>query len=206
MISVTNCCNGQTLDSLQNDILINNIYLVGKDTIEQGKDSMIKKVSEQLWDMKDESINGLTNSSKSIMQKNKDKLGAYTNDSAARSLYSINSLKELLFKKPFFKMNGGFITYNMNYRSAIDTPFAEKNILQHNAYGNFNVSIANIPFNVNYLFRRSNSSIYRNINDVQVVFDAMQFNNNIKRLLTDKFSAAGAAPQALDSVLCLPCY
>jgi hypothetical protein len=92
----------------------------------------------------------------------------------------VNSLNTIFKEKPFLKFNSGFVSYNMNYRSNIDTPFTEKNILQHNAYGNINLSVANLPFRVNYLLRKSNSAIFRNINDVQLEFDAIQFGNTIR--------------------------
>ena len=81
-------------------------------------------------------------------------------DSNLKPLLSVVNLSTLNFKKPFFKINGGYVLYNTNYRSYIDTPFAEKNIMQHNACGNINFSLADIPFRINYLLRRSNSFFF----------------------------------------------
>ncbi len=89
------------------------------------------------------------------------------------------SMNEMFESGQFVKLNGGAITYNYNYRSNVDTPFAEKNLQQHNSYGNISLSVAGLPFNINYLVRRSNSDYFQDINDVQVQFDAMQFRSNL---------------------------
>jgi hypothetical protein len=87
-----------------------------------------------------------------------------------------NSNTEQLFSrssKSFIHIHGGFSSYAMNYRSIIDTPFAERNIIQHNLSGQVNFIAGNIPLQVTYLVRRSNSDFFRNIQDVQMALDPM---------------------------------
>jgi hypothetical protein len=180
IIVSANCCKAQSRDS------INNIFLEKKikDTVSFFADTILKMVKQELINGKKHLYGNLKNS---IKQNLKPQQGTFL-----KSLLPINSLNTIFKEKPFFKFNGGFISYNMNYRSNIDTPFAEKNILQHNTYGNLNFSVANLPFRVNYLLRRSNSAIFRNINDVQLEFDAMQFGNTIKTKLKEKVFAIAA--------------
>lgn len=92
------------------------------------------------------------------------------------------SFRQLFERKLLLKYNGGFISYNFNHRSNIDTPFLEKNITQHNITGNLNFTVAgNLPFTVNYWSRQSNSVYFRNITDVQIIFDATRFRNLIQK-------------------------
>jgi hypothetical protein len=95
--------------------------------------------------------------------------------------------KEAIPKQSFVELNGGFVSYNFNYRSNMDTPFIDKNIVQHNAYGGMNISLFSIPFRVNYLLRRSNSNLFNDINDVQIEFDARQYNSGFRSAFKEKF-------------------
>ncbi|MCP9752455.1 hypothetical protein [Ferruginibacter sp. HRS2-29] len=99
------------------------------------------------------------------------------------------SLKGQTPKAELVTFNGGIITYNWNYRTNIDTPVVEKNIQQHSATGHLNFGIAGIPFRVSYLLRRSNSQYFRDINDVQVVYDASMYRNAMQQELRKKLLA-----------------
>ena len=120
-------------------------------------------------------------------------------DSLAKSMLPVFSFKNMFTQKPLIKFGGGTISYNFNYRSYIDTPFAESNIQQHSAIGNFNMYVGSIPFRINYLFRRSNSTLFKNINDIQVQYDAATFNSNIKATLKQRLLSI--APSLKDSLL-----
>lgn len=62
-----------------------------------------------------------------------------------------NPFQNLFNTKPIFKINGGIVTYTGNYRSLIDTPYAEKGILQNNITGRLDATVAGIlPLQVNY--------------------------------------------------------
>lgn len=111
---------------------------------------------------------------------------------------SVSKTTRIVFPKtalPSFKsgiqFNGGFLVYNFNYRKNIDTPIVEKNILQHSSYGQMNFSVFSLPVNVSYLVRRSNSEYYRDINDVQVAYDAGAFQNNFKSNIKQRLIDAG---------------
>lgn len=71
-------------------------------------------------------------------------------------------------KAPLIYFQQGYIQYNMNYRSRIDTPFAETGIIQHlgMATGNF-VIAGKLPVTVSYIERQSNSSLFRDFRDIR---------------------------------------
>jgi len=82
--------------------------------------------------------------------------------------------------KHLLAVTGGYISYNFNYRSTIDTPFLETGIYQNQVSGNFDVLVADqLPFTVSYLGRQSNSNFYKDIADVQVSFNSNAFQNGL---------------------------
>jgi hypothetical protein len=87
--------------------------------------------------------------------------------------------------------NGGVVNYNLSYRTNIDTPIVEKNILQHSATGNLNFGVYGIPVSVRYLLRRSNSQFFRDINDVQVTYDAALYKNSLRQALRKQLAEQG---------------
>jgi hypothetical protein len=101
-----------------------------------------------------------------------------------------NPFRNLFNTRPFFKLNGGMVCYNANYRALIDTPYAEKDILQHNITGRWDATVAGIvPIQVNYWLRRSNSSFFRNIYDVQVAFNQAAFREKLKATMRQRMLA-----------------
>jgi len=149
-----------------------------RDTFPSRKDSMLSSIKKLPENMKGKLDTGLIRFKESLT-------GGFTKtagikpDSIALSMLPAISFNGMLRTKPFIKLNSGWLSYNFNYRSNVDTPFTEKNIQQHNSYGYLNLSVAGLPFNVNYLIRRSNSAYFRDINDVQIQFDALQFRNSL---------------------------
>ncbi len=93
----------------------------------------------------------------------------------------LDPYQELLHNSgPFFRFDGGYIGYNYNYHSSTDTPYAEKNISQNIINANINFSIEKyLPFIANFYITRSNSQYFRNITDVQIVFNSALFRNQI---------------------------
>lgn len=84
----------------------------------------------------------------------------------------IDSLKRkdsLIDKKaPLLAFKQGFIQYNLNYRSYIDTPYAESDIFQHTGMVNADFVIAGtVPITVSYFERESNSALFRDFRDVR---------------------------------------
>jgi len=111
-----------------------------------------------------------------------------------------NPFKNLFITRPAFRINGGMVSYNFNYRSFLDTPYAEKDLMQHNIMGRFNVTVAgNFPLQVNYWVRQTNSPFFKNIYDVQVAFNGNDFHNNLQNQMRARLLAL--APAVKDSLL-----
>lgn len=86
----------------------------------------------------------------------------------------------LAVTKPLFRLDGGTVAYHLFYRANIDTPYAEKDIIQHTLTGAFNFTIANsFPVKLSVLGRKSNSFYFRDIYDARVEFDQSRFRSNI---------------------------
>lgn len=87
-------------------------------------------------------------------------------------------------QKSFLKIGSGYINYNLNYRSGIDTPITEKNISQHLVSGSFNAVVAHsIPLRITYFERQSNSNIFRDFRDVRVELNTQE----LQQMQADKF-------------------
>jgi len=88
--------------------------------------------------------------------------------------------KEAVHPSPSLAFTGGYASYGFNYRSDLDTPYTEKNITQHQVVSTLNFMVGGlIPIRVNSFIRRSNSSVFRDITDVQVAFDAAGYRNGL---------------------------
>ena len=99
--------------------------------------------------------------------------------SRMRSAYS--AYGEELKRAPFLVMNRGTVAFNSEYRSFIDTPYMGKDILQHQLRSTVEVTLAGkIPLTVHAYLRQSNSSLFRDIADVQVLFNGSGFKNNVQ--------------------------
>jgi hypothetical protein len=118
---------------------------------------------------------------------------------AANASQNLNSninplpgLKNQIFNKNpnshFFRLIEGNISYNYEYRSIIDTPFAEKNISQHQQFTSILVGIGNLPIRINSFIRKSNSALFKDIVDFQVQFDGIQYSNKIKEQFFNQLS------------------
>lgn len=82
--------------------------------------------------------------------------------------------------EPLLKVHGN-ILYNYTYRSYIDTPFAEHDVMQHLVQTNLNFVYKNkYPFRVTITNRSSNSQWFQNATDVSVQFNRNQLLDNIK--------------------------
>lgn len=93
---------------------------------------------------------------------------------------------------PLLQFNGGYAAYNMQYRGLLDTPFVEQSVYQHNLTGRMGVSVSNLPLQVSYLVRHSNSIFYKDIIDVQVNFDVNQYRNNLMLSAKQRLLEKGA--------------
>jgi hypothetical protein len=93
-------------------------------------------------------------------------------------------------KEKFLTVHGN-ITYFFNYRSYIDTPFAENDVMQHAVQTRLDMMFREkYPFTVYLTSRRSNSDFFSNATDVSFQFHQAQMLDNIKRDMrtgADKF-------------------
>jgi len=81
----------------------------------------------------------------------------------------------------------GNVSYDFFYRSAIDTPIAQKDFRQHTERIYLNVLIKEkYPLKVNLSSRQSNSPYFRNFVDVNFQFDRFAYNKNLKQQLLNK--------------------
>jgi hypothetical protein len=111
-----------------------------------------------------------------------------------------NPFRNMLISKPVLRLNGGYVSYQFNYRSVIDTPYAEKDIVQHNVMGRLDMTVAGfVPLQVNYWLRQSNSNFFRNIADVQVSFSGAALRNKLQTGMRNRLLAL--APSLQDSLL-----
>lgn len=113
-----------------------------------------------------------------------------------------DSVKTQLFNIPnrpaFLQFRGGYAGYIFNYRSVLDTPYAEKNIAQHQVVSTLNFTIKGmIPIRVNSFIRRSNSAIFRDITDIQVAFDAAAYRNQLAARVRDRMLQQAPSPDTL---------
>ncbi|MGN6419509.1 MAG: hypothetical protein ACTHMC_18560 [Pseudobacter sp.] len=101
--------------------------------------------------------------------------------------------------KPLVKFGGGYVSYQFDYRSNIDTPYVEKNLAQHNTTGHLNFTVGNIlPLRVTFWSRQSNSSLFRDITSVNVSFDAGTFRNQLQAAMKQRLLKL--APNLQDSL------
>ncbi|MFL5744272.1 MAG: hypothetical protein ACJ751_06380 [Niastella sp.] len=84
---------------------------------------------------------------------------------------------------PLLKITGN-ILYDVNYRSRIDTPYAEKNVYQHTVQTRLDlVYKERYPFKLYVTTRFSNSSLFRKYTDLNFQFNQSEFKRNIKERL-----------------------
>ena len=180
-------------ESLKN-LKANNSDSLLKKKIRSTTDTTIK----QLKKLPDTLFNSLKSKGQHISESLKN-LKVNNLDSFIKMQLPSFSLRNQFNTKPLIKFTGGYNTYNFNYRSYIDTPLAEINIYQHYANGSLGYSVGVLPLKVNYLFSRSNSVLFREINDIQVAFDVNQYKTNLYSGL--KNNLLSIADKLRDSVL-----
>jgi hypothetical protein len=79
-------------------------------------------------------------------------------------------------RKPFVSLKGGYINYQWNYRSNIDTPFLESNISQHLIAASVDLEVSGVlPLRVTLFQRFSNSDVFRDFTDFRVEFNGYAF-------------------------------
>lgn len=103
------------------------------------------------------------------------------------------------FSKPWIGLYGGRMDYTYYYRSNTDTPFIQQGAYQHQINASVGLMVGNVlPLRTNIQIRRSNSPLFRNITDVQLVLDVPLLQQQTYKGLLDHI--AGTAYQLRDSV------
>lgn len=149
------------------------------------KDSVIGSIKSVVEDTLRTTVSNDINSLKSRIQNSLSGIQKIKiEDVKTRQIPSFSFNK--IFTKPMLKFGGGYVAYNSNFRSGIDTPVAEKNILQQNLAGSLNMFVAGLPLRTNFLIRRSNSNYFTNITDIQVEFDASKFHEQLQTGLKER--------------------
>jgi hypothetical protein len=92
--------------------------------------------------------------------------------------------------QPWILLHGNTL-YNSNYRSYIDTPFAQNNVFQHLVQSNFDFLIKNkYPIRMTVTSRSSNSPFFRNTLDVNFNISQQQILENIKQSYKNQINEA----------------
>jgi hypothetical protein len=176
------------------------------DTLPSLKEIISSKTKSFIPRLREDSTKpSLDSSFKHLLKSEKDKFAGlfhFKHKPGKDSAVASQKITETnhFFSKPLIGFQGGYVNYDYNYRSSIDTPFAEQNISQHNISGNIGTVIANtLPFRINFWIRRSNSVLYQDITDIQVSFDAAGFRNQLVNNLQKRLQAF--KPSEKDSLL-----
>ncbi|UAY53236.1 hypothetical protein [Ferruginibacter albus] len=123
--------------------------------------SEVKKIDDTL-----EAISGICKNG--ILIRNKKTIGV------------VKAKDQMESKIPFIQL-GGNITYYYNYRSYIDTPIAQHDMMQHIVQTYMNGMVAGeYPFRATFTYRGSNSPFFSNTSDVSIQYRQSDMISKIK--------------------------
>ena len=96
------------------------------------------------------------------------------------------NVDSVLKSTKLLEIRGGFVSYQWNYRSNIDTPFLEKDLSQHFLSAGLDITVAGkLPVRVTLFHRSSNSLMFRDYTDFRVDYDVQTLRNWNSRKLGD---------------------
>jgi len=101
--------------------------------------------------------------------------------------YKLPNSNAIVNKKsePLLKVTGN-ILYDVNYRSRIDTPYAENNVYQHTLQTRLDLLYkSQYPFRIYLTTRFSNSSLFRDYTDLNFQFNPSDFKRIVSQKLLD---------------------
>ncbi|MCC6290074.1 MAG: hypothetical protein IT249_19520 [Chitinophagaceae bacterium] len=104
-------------------------------------------------------------------------------------LKSVEGIKPIIAPaanhKPLLKINGN-ILYDVNYRSRIDTPYAEKDVYQHTLQTRIDILYKDkYPLKLYVTSRFSNTPLFRNYTDFNLRFNPADFKRIAKQQLLE---------------------
>ncbi|MBW7892250.1 MAG: hypothetical protein H3C48_14760, partial [Chitinophagaceae bacterium] len=90
-------------------------------------------------------------------------------------------------RNPLLTSIHGNVTYDFFYRSAIDTPYVDNDVIQHLLSTNIYTTIRNaVPVIIQLNARRSNSYLFKNYFDANIQFDGQSYRNLTKERLKER--------------------
>ncbi|HVU99122.1 MAG TPA: hypothetical protein VHE34_28060 [Puia sp.] len=109
-------------------------------------------------------------------------------------------VKSLPPSVPLLQVHGN-VLYNLNYYSRIDTPYNEKNIYQHTIQTWLDILIkGQYPFRIFLTNHFSNSSLFRNYNDLNLSYNNSGFSQQIRDQLRRVFLQNLPSQKLIDSL------
>ncbi len=101
---------------------------------------------------------------------------------------------------PFLKIHGN-ILYDVNYYSNIDTPYNQKDVYQHTVQVYLDITVKNhYPIRLYFTTRFSNSLLFKNFTDVNLLYASNLFTQGIEEQLKKKMLASMGSLPKLDSL------
>ena len=95
----------------------------------------------------------------------------------------------------------GNILYSVDYRSNIDTPYAEKNIYQHTVQTYLDVTVKDhYPIRVYLTNRFSNSGLFRNFSNLNFQFNQQQFKQQVRDNIKNQLRQRAAFKDSLPAL------
>lgn len=141
--------------------------------IDKNTDSLSKPVSSLTYQFVNKSISDLrldSNISRKLTR-------LFIPDSSFKT--SVTALKPslpALSSKPFFKPEGGYLNYNWNYRSGVDSSVSWNNVSQHLVSIGFRAVFAQtLPVMITYVERQSNSVYFKDFRDIRIDVDVQRY-------------------------------
>lgn len=103
-------------------------------------------------------------------------------------------------RNPWIKVHGN-ILYNVNYYSNIDTPYAEKDVYQHTVQTYLDIVVKDkYPMRIYLTNRFSNSTMFRNLNDLNFSYTNTAFTKLLREKIQQQFMASLPTPKFADSL------
>ena len=172
------------------------------DSVLKKADTLLRQSYNSLYSQSDTTLSKLKaafkEDKKHIVSKASEVKSKYRaqnlNDTSGNFLFDIQDFGLPRLSSPMITFGGGQVSYNFNYRSNADTPYAERNVYQHMISASADFSfLRQLPFAVGIWVRRSNSLFYRDVTDVQLRFNTMAFQQQLVSQYKQKLLRSKAA-------------
>lgn len=104
-------------------------------------------------------------------------------------------------RNPFLTSIHGNITYDFFYRSAIDTPYVDNDVVQHTLTTNIYATIKNtLPVIIQLNARQSNSFLFKNYIDANIQFDGHSYQSLMKHKLKERITRSLTEQSAIHTL------